>query len=572
MSETRPIIRGTVGCVSSSNYIATSAGFSILLAGGNAFDVAAATGLALHVVEPHMAGVGGEAPALVYSSKHKKVFAISGQGYAPGSATLSFFSNEEIELIPADGFLPATVPASFDLWITLLRKFGTMSLEEVAAPALRLAKDGFAVYPTLAENIRTHAKRFQSEWPTTAEIFLPNGKPPEVGDRLVQKNLARTLRNLMQSEKRAGADRQKGLAAARDYFYRGPIAKRIVKFISENPVRDGSGKLHTGLIDLTDLAEFRTTLERPVSIEYKGLRVHKCGPWSQGPVFLQQLRLLEEYDLRTLGHNTADYIHLLTEASKLAFADREEYYGDPRFTDVPIAQLLSRSYAAKRRKLISRKKASMSLRPGMISKRSFRSLSAFHGDTAHLDVADSDGNLVSVTPSGGWIWSSPVVYGLGFPLGTRGQMFSLDGSHPNCIAPRKRPRTTLSPTLVTSHGKPYMGFGTPGGDQQDQWTLQFFLNFVEFGMDLQSAIDAPTFHSAHFPSSFYPRTAEPGALFLEGRIPSAVRRELKRRRHRIVMEGDWANGRVTAVHFNHERGTIEAAASSRYQTAYAMGQ
>jgi gamma-glutamyltranspeptidase/glutathione hydrolase len=550
--------------------MATTAGFTILLAGGNAFDVAAATGLALHVVEPHMNGMGGEAPAIVYSSRHKKVLAISGQGYAPGSATLDFFRHQRIELLPGDGFLPATVPAAFDLWITLLREFGRLTLAEVVKPAFRLAKEGFPVYPTLARSIQTHANRFASEWPTTARIFLPNGKPPEVGDILVQNDLANTLHNLVQAERRAGADRRKGLTAARDYFYCGRVAKQIVKFASETPVRDATGKPHTGLIDRTDLAEFHTALERTVSIEYKGLRVHKCGPWSQGPVFLQQLRLLEGYDLPRLGHNTADYIHILTEASKLAFADREEYYGDPCFTGVPIGRLLSRTYAAERRKLINRKKASLELRPGKIGYGGTKGLSVFHGDTTHLDAADSEGNMVSVTPSGGWIWGSPVIHELGFPLGTRGQMFSLDKSHPNCIAPYKRPRTTLSPTLVTLHGKPYMAFGTPGGDQQDQWTLQFFLNFVEFGMNLQSAIDAPTFHSSHFPSSFYPRTAEPGALHVEGRIPSTVRRELKRRRHRILVDGDWVNGRVTAVRLSG--GTIEAAASSRYQTPYAMGR
>jgi len=544
----------------------------MLLSGGNAFDVATATGLALHVVEPHMNGIGGEAPALVYSSKRKKVFVISGQGYAPGFATLDFFRDRRIKLIPGDGFLPATVPASFDLWITLLREFGTMTLEEVVRPALRLAEEGFAVYPTLARSIRTHAKRFTSEWPTTARIFLPNGKPPQVGDKLVQRDLAETLRSLAEAERRAGGGRRKGLAAAREHFYSGRIAKQIVKFTSETLVRDATGKLHRGLLDLTDLAEFHTRLEAPVSIEYKGLRVHKCGPWSQGPVFLQQLRLLEGYDLPRLAHNTADYIHILTEAAKLAFADREEYYGDPCFTNVPIGKLLSRSYAAERRKLINRKKASLKLRSGELSRKRMEGLSDFHGDTTHLDTVDSQGNMVSVTPSGGWIWSSPVVQGLGFPLGTRGQMFSLSRSHPNCIAPHKRPRTTLSPTLVTLRGKPYMSFGTPGGDQQDQWTLQFFLNFVEFGMNLQSAIDAPTFHNAHFPSSFYPRTAEPGTLHLEGRIPSAVRKELKRRGHQIMVDGDWVNGAVTAVHLNADSGTIEAAASSRYQTAYAMGQ
>jgi gamma-glutamyltranspeptidase/glutathione hydrolase len=274
-----------------------------------------------------------------------------------------------------------------------------------------------------------------------------------------------------------------------------------------------------------------------------------------------------------MGHNSPDYIHLITEASKLAFADREKFYGDPLFTHIPMGALLSREYARKRRKLINMEKASLEMTPGATvnpHNRPPRSTN-LRGDTTHLDVADAEGNMVSVTPSGGWIWSSPVIEGIGFPLGTRGQMFSLDESHPNSLAPGKRPRTTLSPTLVTVDNKPLMAFGTPGGDQQDQWTLQFFLNFVEFGMNLQASIDAPTFHNSHFPSSFYPREAHPGRLHLEGRIPSEVRRQLKRRGHRIVLEDDWVNGRVTAIHFNKHEGVISAAASSRYQTPYAMG-
>ena len=573
MSETRPIVRGTRGCVASSNYMATAAGFEILLAGGNAFDAAIATGLALHVVEPHMNSIGGEAPALVYSARHKKVLAVSGQGTAPRAATLQFFRDRRIKLVPGDGFLPVTVPASFDLWITLLAKFGTMSLRQVIAPAIRLAEHGFPMYPNLELNLRAHAARFLKEWPTTSRIFLPNGRLPATGQILVQKKLAQTFRKLVAAEKRAGTGRLEGLTAARAYFYSGPIARKIVEFASHTPVMDASGQRHTCLIALDDLSGYVSRIEDTVSAEFRGLRVHKCGPWSQGPVFLQQLQLVEGYNLRRMGHNSPDYIHLITEASKLAFADREKFYGDPLFTHVPMGALLSREYARKRRKLINMEKASLEMTPGAtVSPHNGPPRStSLRGDTTHLDVADAEGNMVSVTPSGGWIWSSPVIEGLGFPLGTRGQMFSLDESHPNSLAPGKRPRTTLSPTLVTVDNKPLMAFGTPGGDQQDQWTLQFFLNFVEFGMNLQASIDAPTFHNSHFPSSFYPREVHPGRLHLEGRIPSEVRRQLKRRGHRIVLENDWVNGRVTAIHFNKHEGVISAAASSRYQTPYAMG-
>jgi len=553
--------------------MATTAGFEILLDGGNAFDAAAAAGLALHIVEPHMNGIGGEAPAIVYSSKSRKVSAISGQGTAPQAATLAFFREKGVKVIPGDGFLPATVPAAFDLWITLLMKFGTMSLRQVLAPALRLAEQGFPVYPTLERCIRTYTERFLKEWPTTARIFLPNGKPPKTGQLLVQNNLARTLRRLAGAERSAEGSRLQGLKAAREYFYSGPIAREIVSFTSTNPILDATRAPHTSLLETGDFSRYETRIEDTVAVEFGEVRVHKCGPWSQGPVFLQQLRLLEGYDLLRTGHNSANYIHLVTEASKLAFADREQFYGDPLFTDVPLRRLLSPGYAKERRKLINMKQASLEMRPGERSDKAVtdRVHPSFCGDTTHLDVADSEGNMVSVTPSGGWIWSSPVIDRLGFPLGTRGQMFSLKESHPNCIAPRKRPRTTLSPTLVTSNNKPLLAFGTPGGDQQDQWTLQFFLNFAVFGMNLQAAVDAPTFHTAHFPSSFYPREAYPGSLYLEGRIPPSTRRELKRRGHRVVVEGDWVNGRVTAIHYDWKNKVIGAAASSRFQTPYAMG-
>ena len=572
MSQTRPVIMGTRGCVASSHYLATEAGFEIILAGGNAIDAAVATGLALHVVEPHMNGIGGEAPIVLYSAKERRTFAISGQGTAPRAATSDYFRKERIDLIPGDGFLPVTVPASFDVWITCLSRFGSMTLQQVIQPALRLAMEGFPVYPTLRENIRKHSQRFFKEWPATARIFLPNRKVPEVGEVLKQADLARTLGNLADAEKSGGNDRVAGLSAARALFYSGDIAHAIVEFATTHPSMDATGKPHTSLISLDDLAEYESRVEETAKVDYAGLTVHKCGPWSQGPVFLQQLRLLEGYDLKSLGHNSADYIHVVTEATKLAFADRERFYGDPLFADVPLKKLLSKSYADARRMLIRMKKASLKPHPGegsRIPDRKARGRS--EGDTTHLDTVDADGNMVSATPSGGWIWSSPVIEGLGFPLGTRGQMFSLEPSHPNCIAPRKRPRTTLSPTLVASDDRPLMAFGTPGGDQQDQWTLQFFLNFIEFGMNVQAAIDAPTFHSSHFPSSFYPRDSHPGRLHLESRIPPQTVRELRRRGHKIVMEEDWSNGRVTAVHYNWQSKVMSAAASSRYQTAYALG-
>jgi len=563
-SETRPVVSGVRGCVASSHYLATEAGFQILTKGGNAIDAAVASGFALHVVEPHMNSIGGECPILVYSARSRRTYAISGQGTAPRKATLDYFEKNRIKIVPGDGLLPAMVPSSFDAWVTCLSKFGTMTLKEVMAPAILYAQNGIVVNHHLHAKIRQHARRFSSEWPSTAKIFLPNGKVPKVGQVIKQSDLARTLRNLA----KAGS-----LEKAREIFYSGTIARRIIEFIANHPTRDSTGTLHTGLIDTQDMAEYQTRLEETVTVDWKDLKVHKCGAWSQAPVFLQQLRLLEGFELTQLGHNSVDYVHIITEAAKLAFADRAAFYGDPLFSEIPLGHLLSRGYARERRRLIDMRRASLKLRPGEGTVHVETKIKSGKpsGDTSHVDACDSEGNMVSATPSGGWIYSSPIIEGLGFALGTRGEMFSLRKGHPNCIAPRKRPRTTLSPTLVTSNNLPVLAFGTPGGDQQDQWTLQFFLNVTEFHMDLQSAIDSATFHTTHFPSSFYPRQAHPGELHLEDRITTRVVGGLRRRGHKVVVEGGWSNGKVTAVCIDHSSRVTSAAASSRMQSAYALG-
>ena len=564
LPETRPVISGVKGCVTSSHYLATESGFEILSKGGNAIDAAVATGLTLHVVEPHMNSIGGECPIIIYSAREKRTYAISGQGTAPAKATLEYFRRNGIRIVPGDGFLPAMVPSSFDAWLTCLRKFGTMSLKEVMAPAIRYAQNGFAVNSQLCAHICEHARRFITEWPSTAKIFLPSGKVPTIGQIMKQPDLARTLRSLAESG---------GLEAARERFYSGDIAQKIVRFTANHAVKDATGKPHNGLMTTQDLAEYETRIEETVTVGWKELTVHKCGAWSQAPVFLQQLRLLEGFELAEFGHNSVNYIHVITEAAKLAFADREAFYGDPLFSEIPLDRLLSRGYAQQRRKLIDMRKASMKLRPGEgnVQVETRRKTGKSGGDTSHLDACDAEGNMVSATPSGGWIHSSPVIEGLGFPLGTRGEMFNLTDGHPNCIAPGKRPRTTLSPSLVTSDNLPVLSFGTPGGDQQDQWTLQFFLNVTEFDMNLQAAIDAATFHNTHFPSSFYPRRTRLGELHLEDRIPSAVIHGLRRRGHKIIVEDGWVNGKVTAVSYDPSTRVVSAAASSRMQSAYALG-
>jgi gamma-glutamyltranspeptidase / glutathione hydrolase len=480
-----------------------------------------------------------------------------------------------IDLIPGDGLLPATVPSQVDNWITALDQFGTLPLAAVLAPSIELARDGFAMYHGLRRCLTGSEARFREEWPSTAAVFLPDGEVPRWGDRFHNPDWGAACEQLVRAEQAASGSRSDRLQAARSFFYRGPIAERIADFSASTSVRDASGSSHSGLLAYEDLAAYHAQAEEPVTYQYRGLDVHKCGPWCQGPVFLQQLALLQGFDLAALGHNSLDAIHLIVEAAKLAFADREFHYGDPQFASVPLDRLLSEEYNRARRALIDPEAASADLRTGDAGPRPARlvlgNTAPYDHDTTHLDVIDGEGNMIAATPSGGWIQSSPVIPGLGFPLGTRGQMFSLDPDHPNCLQPGKRPRATLTPSLVTYNGEPWMVFGTPGGDQQDQWTLQFFLNVVDFGMDVQAALDAPTFHTQHFPSSFYPRSAFPKRLVVEARIPAEVRDELARRGHEIVVTGDWANGRVLAIRFDRARGLIFGGASPRNETGYAIG-
>jgi gamma-glutamyltranspeptidase/glutathione hydrolase len=382
---------------------------------------------------------------------------------------------------------------------------------------------------------------------------------------------------VVEAERKArSTGREAGIQAGIDHFYKGPIARALADFATSTEVLDASGRKHTGLLRYDDFAAYETAVEAPVGLNYRGYRVYKCGPWTQGPVFLQQLALLEGFDLGKLGHNSPDYLHVLTEAAKLAFADREYYYGDPDFVSVPLGRLLSQEYSVERRQLIDWERASAELRPGDAPLLAVTDAGArprtYRGDTTHLDVVDADGNLFAATPSGGWIPTSPVVPGLGFPLGTRGQMFSLNPTHPNALRPGKRPRTTLTPSLALRDGQPWLAFGTPGGDQQDQWTLQFFLNVVDFGFDLQAAIDAPTVHSLHFPSSFYPRDAHPNRLVVENRIGPELRAALAARGHEVVEGGAWANGQVTAVEFDRRQGVLRGAASPRGMSAYVVGR
>lgn len=522
---------------------------------------------------------------LIYSAKEKKVFAISGMGWSPRAFTIEWCQKNGIDLIPGDGYLPACVPAMVDTWAVAVARFGKMSFAQILQPAIELAENGFPVFDELHEYLSEHVEKFTDHYPTTGQVYLPNGRVPEVGEILCNPDFAQTLKLMGQAESEAQRKgRLAGIEAARNVFYQGQIAERLINFINTHPVEDASGAAHTALLAYEDLAEWHAAVETPVTLNYRGLDVHKCSSWTQGPVFLQQLAILQGFDLKAMGHNSADYLHTWLECAKLAFADREAYYGDPNFDDVPFDVLLSQKYAVERRNLIGAE-ASRDLRPGDVGRgvpdyvtfdiaennRRALGMAGRRHDTTHLDAIDREGNMVAATPSGGWIGTSPVIEGLGFPLGTRGEMFYLNPHRPNALAPRKRPRATLTPSLVTREGEPYMVFGTPGGDAQDQWTLQFFLNYVDFGMNLQAALDAPTVYSEHFPSSFYPREAYPGRVGVENRIPREVITELERRGHEVVVDEGWVHGKVMGIRLDQERGVIFGGVSPRYIIGYALG-
>ncbi|HVA82385.1 MAG TPA: gamma-glutamyltransferase family protein [Candidatus Binataceae bacterium] len=577
-----PLVMGRQAVIATQHYLSAAAGARIFARGGNAIDAAVAATLVEGVVNPHMHTIGGEAPMLIYSADARRVVAINGNMTAPARATIEHFRALGKELIPGHGLLAAGVPAALGALITALFEFGTMPLGAVLEPALELAESGFPMHVGLCgepsspgdkfqagagASLRGCAERFRTQWLSSARVYLPNGEIPNPGDIIRNPALAGFFRRLLDSESAAKAQgRRAALEAARDRFYRGDIARDIVAW------SDAQG----GLLGREDLANFTTRIEAPPSVEYRGVTVFKCGPWSQGPVFLQQLRVLEGFDLRAMRHNSADYIHTVIESAKLAFADREAYYADPEFTRVPLEALLAPRYAELRRALIDPRHASMEQRPGdPLAMRALRAAGAdesrpWGAGTVHVTACDRAGNMIAVTASGGWISSSPVIDTLGFPLGTRMQTFYLDEKHPNALVPGKRPRTTLSPSLAMRAGEPYVAFGTPGGDQQDQWTFQFFLNLAEFGMNLQQAIEAPKFSTPHFPSTFYPHNAMPGVLRVEDRIDVAVRADLAARGHQIEPRPPWSEGHVLAVSVDRARGLVQGGCDPRGQARPVM--
>jgi gamma-glutamyltranspeptidase / glutathione hydrolase len=568
---TRPELHGTFGMVASTHWLASAAGMRLLEAGGNAFDAAAAAGFVLQVVEPHLNGPGGDLPIVLYSAARDEVVVVCGQGPAPAAATIERYRELGLELVPGTGFLAACVPGAFGAWLLMLRELGTASLRDVLEPAIAYARDGHPVLPRVVQTIAQLESFFRREWPTSAALWLD---ADERWKRFRNPELAETYtRALAEAERARGRESQ--IDAALDAWYRGFVAEAIGEFVTTE-VADTSGRRDAGLLSADDLAAWQPTFEQPVEHEYGGWLVSKTGPWGQGPVFLQQLALLDGYDLGDASG--PEFVHTVVECAKLAFADREAWYGDPAFVDVPLGRLLGAEYAAARRALVG-DEASAELRPGLDGARlpSFAIAGATgvglgeptRGDTCHVDVADRFGNVVSATPSGGWLSSSPVVRGLGFPLGTRAQMFSLEAGLPNSLAPGKRPRTTLSPSLARRDGE-VVAFGTPGGDQQDQWSLVFFLYWLCGDGNLQAAIDRPMFHSNHFPSSFYPREAKPRHVEIESRFDAEVVANLRNRGHELELTPEWSLGRLSAA--ASFGGHLRAAANPRAMQGYAVGR
>jgi gamma-glutamyltranspeptidase / glutathione hydrolase len=589
---TRPTLHGTHGMVSSTHWLASAAAMAVLEDGGNAFDAAVAAAFVLYVAEPHLNGPAGEVP-IILAPAGQRPRVLCGQGPAPAGATIAHYTGLGLDLVPGTGPLAAAVPGAFDAWLTLLRDHGTKPLPDVLKYAIGYAEHGCPAVEGVTLAVETVRTLFEEEWTASAELYLPGGRAPRPGELMRNPALAATWRRLLAEA--TGPSREARIDAARRAWGQGFVAEALAAAAAV-PTMDTSGERHTGTLTTDDIAAYAASYEDPVTFDWNGWTVCKAGPWSQGPVFLQQLALLPE----ELTYGTADYVHTLVEGTKLAMADREAWYGDAG-PDVPLATLLSAGYNRERRRLVGAT-ASLELRPGSPGGREPR-LSRHatahgrvvaqrgagageptvagdgrvRGDTCHLDVVDRWGNMIAATPSGGWLQSNPVVPGLGFPLGTRLQMVWLEPGLPNSLTPGRRPRTTLTPSLALRGGEPVMAFGTPGGDQQDQWSLHFFLavalrDRVRGGLDLQGAIDAPNWHTDSLPSSFFPRATHPGSVTVEARAGEDVIAALRGRGHLVTVADPWTEGRLCAVARDPETGVLSAGANPRGMQGYAAGR
>jgi gamma-glutamyltranspeptidase / glutathione hydrolase len=581
----RHAIRGTRGAVATGSEAAAEAGMRMYFKGGNAVDAGVAAMFAGSIAEYSHFGFGGEAPILI-RTKEGKVHAIAGVGTMPKLATAEFFRQRKLApgeilsppeqgglkgIIPVAGLMPVLVPSMVDAGLVALREFGSKSFAEVIAPAIELA-DGMPIDEMRAGSIE-RGRRFFELWPSSKRVFLPNGRAPQPGEIFRQPDLAHTLRSMLDAEHKAlasGKSRVASIDAVRDYFYRGEIAKKIDAFSRDN----------RGLIRYDDMAEFRLQPEEAVSTTYRGYQVYKPGFWSQGPSMLEALNMLEGFDLRAMKYNSAEYLHTLVEVMKLAYADRDTYYGDPKFVKIPAERLLSKEYATERRKLIGQM-ASLDFRPGKIGNppplhpsqseimRVKIDDALLARDTTCVDAMDKDGVVFAATPSGAWM-PSVIAGDTGIPLTQRAQSFLLVPGHPNELAGGKRPRVTLSPTLVTEHGKAFIALSTPGGDNQEQSLIQVLFDVIEFGMNAQAAVEAPRFQTRHLVSSFDNHAMNPGDLLLDERIAPPVALELAERRHKIGSRSRWSSGAAPVMIRITPDGAIEAGADPYgYRTAHA---
>jgi gamma-glutamyltranspeptidase/glutathione hydrolase len=574
----RPPIMGVTHMVSAGHYLAAAAGYRILEQGGNAVDAGVASGIAINVTLPHATNFGGVAPIIIYDSAGDSVVTISGLGRWPRAASIDYFKENADGQIPP-GILRTVVPAAADAWLTAIERYGTMTFEQVVAPAMELAERGYPLSDYVHGGLQTTEEDHEGDvamWPSNREIFMPGGRAPGVGETLVQSDLARTFRRLIEAEK-AGATggREAGIRAARDRFYRGDIAREMARFSEEQG----------GLLTLEDLGEFSVKIEAPEVGRFGDYKINTCGPWCQGPVVAQTLQMLEDDDLVSLGHNSPDYVHLVSQALNLAFADRHAYYGDPDFVDVPMSGLLSKGYTRSRRADVDMARALAEMaqpgdpwpfQGGKGQKAAARLESPAPGpqmqDTSYVCVVDRWGNAFSATPSDP-LAGGPIVPGLGFQMSSRGSQTWLDPDHPSALQPWKRPRLTPNPAIAFKDGKLFMPFGTPGGDSQCTSMVQMFLNIVAFGMGVQEAIEQPRFVPWNFPNSFWPHTYLPGRLELEGRIDEGTAAELSRRGHDVKVLNDWSPvmGALCAIVVDREAGVLKAGADPR-RDAYAVGR
>src|ERR1043166_6147272 len=571
----RPIVRGQHFAVASMKAEATRAAERILEKGGNAFDAIVAGQAVLGIVDQAMNGIGADATLLVYDAKTKKVYSIDAEGTAPKLATIEWYKAHNGGKLPVnDSLLSATVPGCIDAWYILLDRWGTMSFSQVLAEAIDLAENGFPVGDSLARAFTTQAAdRKLHKYPSSVKLYYANNRPPQAGEIFRNPDLARTLKRLVEAEAQAKSKgRHEALKAARDRFYKGEIAREMAAF------SEGNG----GLFRYEDFANYTARIEEPVSIDYRGYEIYKNASASQGPAELFALRILEGYDLKAMGHNSADYIHTSVEATKLAMADREKYLGDMDFIKIPYAGLLSKEYAAARRAMIDKNTASLAFRPGTAEKftsdatplnrpvKITTSDFADHdGDTSYIAVIDSARNMISFTPSLHSAFGDGVVMGnLGFIFNCRGDYYSLEPGEANALAPGKRPRSTLQSTLVMKDAQPYMVLGTPGADQQVLLTMQALLNMIEFNMNVQQAIESPKWLTRAFPASPFPHTMYPGDLSVESRIPEDVRKQLLARGHKLHVTGPWSDGSLAAIVIDLKTGVLNAGTDPRTE-AYA---